>query len=51
MGEGAGRLLSRDVKQQNVRINRFTFVGWAGAKLKLGVNDKEDYFNLISTEE
>ena len=39
------------LKKQNVRINRFTFVGWAGAKLKLGVNDKEDYFNLISTEE
>ena len=39
------------LKKQNVRINRFTFVGLAGAKLKLGVNDKEDYFNLISTEE
>ena len=39
------------LKKQNVRINRFTFVGWAGSKLKLGVNDKEDYFNLISTEE
>ncbi|CAM4851532.1 unnamed protein product [Rotaria magnacalcarata] len=39
------------LKQQNVQINRFSFVGWAGAKLKLGVNDKEDYINLVATEE
>ncbi|CAF4608858.1 unnamed protein product [Rotaria sp. Silwood2] len=39
------------LKQQNVQINRFSFVGWAGAKLKLGVNNKEDYMNLVSTEE
>ena len=38
-------------KQQNIRINRFTFVGWTGTKSNLGVNDKEDYINLISTEE
>ncbi|CAM4903907.1 unnamed protein product [Rotaria socialis] len=25
------------LKQQNVQINRFSFVGWAGAKLKLGI--------------
>ncbi|CAF2096868.1 unnamed protein product [Rotaria magnacalcarata] len=39
------------LKQKNVQINRFSFVGWAGVKLKLGVNDKEDYINLVSTEE
>ncbi|CAF4522711.1 unnamed protein product [Rotaria sp. Silwood2] len=38
------------LKQQNVQINRFSFVGWTGAKLKLGVNGKEDYINLVSTE-
>ncbi|CAF3333702.1 unnamed protein product [Rotaria socialis] len=38
------------LKQQNVQINRFSFVGWAGAKLKLGVNDKEDYINLVAIE-
>ncbi|CAF5221218.1 unnamed protein product, partial [Rotaria magnacalcarata] len=39
------------LKQKNVQINRFSFVGWAGLKLKSGVNDKEDYINLVSTEE
>ncbi|CAF2773670.1 unnamed protein product [Rotaria sp. Silwood2] len=39
------------LKQKNVQINRFSFVGWAGSKLKFGVNGKEDYINLISTEE
>ena len=39
------------LQQKNVQINRFSFVGWAGAKLKLGVNNKEDYDNLISTGE
>ena len=39
------------LRQQNVRINRFAFLGSAGTTLKLGINDKEDYFNLISTEE
>ncbi|CAF5042545.1 unnamed protein product, partial [Rotaria sp. Silwood1] len=38
------------LKQQNVQIHRFSFVGWAGAKLKLGVNGKEDYINLVLTE-
>ncbi|CAF3943677.1 unnamed protein product [Rotaria magnacalcarata] len=39
------------LKQKNVQINRFSFVGWAGSKLKLGVSEKEEYVNLISTEE
>ncbi|CAF3042381.1 unnamed protein product [Rotaria sp. Silwood2] len=38
------------LKQQNVQINKFSFVGWAGAKLKLGVDGKEDYIKLVSTE-
>ncbi|CAF3546671.1 unnamed protein product [Rotaria sp. Silwood1] len=39
------------LKQKNVQIDRFSFVGWAESKIKLGANDKEDYINLISTEE
>ncbi|CAF2735753.1 unnamed protein product, partial [Rotaria sp. Silwood2] len=39
-----------NLKQEGVQMNRFTFVGWAGTKLKLGVNSKEDYIKLVSTD-
>ncbi|CAF2324921.1 unnamed protein product [Rotaria sp. Silwood2] len=45
----AAEQIVQHLKQQDIRINRFTFVGWAGAKLKLGVNNKADYINLVST--
>ncbi|CAM4832943.1 unnamed protein product [Rotaria magnacalcarata] len=50
-GFNAANQVFEYLKQQNLQINRFSFVGWAGAKLKLGVNNKEDYINLVSTEE
>ena len=31
-------------------ITRFTLVGWAGKKLKLGVDNKIDYATLVSSE-
>ncbi|CAF3943921.1 unnamed protein product [Rotaria sp. Silwood2] len=45
----AAEQIVQHLKQQDIRINRFTFVGWAGAKLKLGVNNKAGYINLVST--
>ncbi|CAM4745516.1 unnamed protein product [Rotaria magnacalcarata] len=43
----ASDLILKELQSKGVLINRFTLVGWAGEKLKLGVNNKEDYATLI----
>ncbi|CAF4705347.1 unnamed protein product, partial [Rotaria socialis] len=46
----ASDLIFKELQSKGVLINRFTLVGWAGKKLKLGVNNKEDYAILVSTD-
>ncbi|CAF4865178.1 unnamed protein product [Rotaria socialis] len=41
---------SGERQQQGVLINKFTLVGWSGEKLKLGVNNKEDYATLVRSD-
>ncbi|CAM4739704.1 unnamed protein product [Rotaria magnacalcarata] len=43
----ASDLILKELQSKGVLINRFTLVGLAGEKLKLGVNNKEDYATLI----
>ena len=46
----ASDLILKELQSKGVLINRFTLVGWAGKKLKLGVNNKEDYANLVGSD-
>ncbi|CAF4805584.1 unnamed protein product [Rotaria sp. Silwood1] len=46
----ASELISKELKINGVEINGFTLVGWAGRKLKLGVNNKVDYATLVATD-
>ncbi|CAF1223598.1 unnamed protein product [Rotaria sp. Silwood1] len=46
----ASDLILKELQTNGVLINRFTLVGWAGKKLKLGVNNKEDYATLVSSD-
>ena len=46
----ASDLIAKELQRNGVRINGFTLVGWAGKKLKLGVNNKDDYATLVSTD-
>ncbi|CAF3361245.1 unnamed protein product [Rotaria socialis] len=46
----ASDLIFKELQSKGVLINRFTLVGWSGKKLKLGVNNKEDYAILVSTD-
>ena len=46
----ASDLILKELKSKGVLINSFTLVGWAGKRLKLGVNNKEDYATLIGTD-
>ncbi|CAF1221918.1 unnamed protein product [Adineta steineri] len=43
-------LIEQYFKEHNVRIQPFSLVGWSGKRLKLGVNNKEDYVSLVNTE-
>jgi hypothetical protein len=46
----ASELVFKELQSNGVKINRFTLVGWAGQKLKLGVNNKDDYATLVATD-
>ena len=46
----ASDIVFKELQSNGVRINRFTLVGWIGKKLKLGVNNKEDYAALVATD-
>lgn len=46
----ASELILKELQSNGVLINRFTLVGWAGKKLKLGVNNKKDYATLVSSD-
>jgi hypothetical protein len=46
----ASKMIEDHFRKQNVRIGNFTLVGWAGKRLKLGVNNKEDYISLFTTD-
>ena len=46
----ASDLIIKELQKNGVRIRGFTLVGWAGKKLKLGVNNKDDYATLVSTD-
>jgi hypothetical protein len=46
----ASDLIFKELQNNGVKINRFTLVGWVGKKLKLGVNNKDDYAFLVATD-
>ena len=46
----ASDLILKELQSKDVLINRFTLVGWSGKKLKLGVNNKEDYATLVGSD-
>ncbi|CAF3728039.1 unnamed protein product [Rotaria sordida] len=46
----ASDLILKELQSKGVLINKFTLVGWAGEKLKLGVNNKEDYATLVGSD-
>jgi hypothetical protein len=46
----AGDMILDHLRKNGVKIDRFSLVGWAGKKLKLGVNNKEDYVKLMATD-
>ncbi|CAF3968858.1 unnamed protein product [Rotaria sp. Silwood2] len=46
----ASDLILKELQTNGVKINRFTLVGWVGNKLKLGVNNKDDYATLGATK-
>ncbi|CAF1211665.1 unnamed protein product [Rotaria sp. Silwood1] len=46
----ARSLIEKHFKEHNIRIQHFSLVGWANKRLKLGVNNKEDYMALVTTE-
>ena len=43
-------MIFNKLQSNGIAINRFTLVGWTGKKLKLGVNNKEDYAILVATD-
>ncbi|CAF2189182.1 unnamed protein product [Rotaria magnacalcarata] len=46
----ASDLILKELQSKGVLINRFTLVDWTGKRLKLGVNNKEDYATLVGTD-
>jgi len=43
----ARNFIEKHFKEHNIRIHHFSLVGWANKRLKLGVNNKEDYMTLV----
>ena len=43
----ARNLIEKHFKEHSIRIQHFSLVGWANKRLKLGVNNKEDYMVLV----
>ena len=46
----ARNLIEKHFKEHSIRIQHFTLVGWANKRLRLGVNNKEDYMMLVTTD-
>ena len=46
----ASDLIVKELQNNGVFIGGFTLVGWAGKRLKIGVNNKDDYATLVSTD-
>jgi hypothetical protein len=46
----ASDFIFKELQKNGVIVNRFTLVGWIGKKLKLGVNNKEEYAALVATD-
>ncbi|CAF4287990.1 unnamed protein product, partial [Rotaria magnacalcarata] len=45
----AGNVIEKHFKEQKVNIEHFSLVGWSSNRLKLGVNNKDDYMVLLAT--
>jgi len=43
-------MIEKHLKEQNVHIQHFSLVGWAKKRLKLGLNNKEDYMALVTID-
>ncbi|CAF3474394.1 unnamed protein product [Rotaria socialis] len=46
----ASDLILKELQSKGVLIKKFTLIGWSGEKLKLGVNNKEDYATLVGSD-
>ncbi len=46
----ASDLIFKELQNNGVKIDRFVLVGWVGKKLKLGVNNKDNYATLVATD-
>ncbi|CAF4834723.1 unnamed protein product, partial [Rotaria socialis] len=46
----ASDLILKELQSKGVLIKKFTLIGWSGKKLKLGVNNKEDYATLFGSD-
>jgi hypothetical protein len=46
----SSKMIGEYLRKQNVPVGNFTLVGWTGKRLKLGVNNKEDYISLFTTD-
>ena len=46
----ARQIIEQHFIDHNVFIQKFSLVGWSGKSLKLGVNNKEDYMTLVTTD-
>ncbi|CAF2061220.1 unnamed protein product, partial [Rotaria magnacalcarata] len=46
----ASDLILKELQSKGVLIKKFTLIGWSGKKLKLGVNNKEDYATLVGSD-
>ncbi|CAM4774360.1 unnamed protein product [Rotaria magnacalcarata] len=46
----ASDLIVKELQSKGVLIKKFTLIGWSGKKLKLGVNNEEDYATLVGSD-
>ncbi|CAM4775474.1 unnamed protein product [Rotaria magnacalcarata] len=46
----ASDLILKELQSEGVLIKKFILIGWSGEKLKLGVNNKEDYATLVGSD-
>ncbi|CAF5011140.1 unnamed protein product, partial [Rotaria magnacalcarata] len=45
----ARNIIEKHFKEQKLNIQHFSLVGWSSNRLKLGVNNKDDYMVLLTT--
>jgi hypothetical protein len=43
-------MIEKYLEEQNVQIQQFSLVRWVNKRLKLRVNNKEDYMALVTTD-